>query len=74
MYEANRERYRERYVVEQVIEKIKNAYGRCEGTKSFEMAVKSVMVKMIVYNWVRVIFLFAMIRRAFLCRGLSEPL
>lgn len=74
MYESNRESYRERYVVEQVIGKIKNAYGRCESTKSYEMAVKSVMVKMIMYNWVKVIFLFSIIRIAFLCRGLSKPL
>ncbi|HEY8542247.1 MAG TPA: transposase [Pseudothermotoga sp.] len=50
MYEANREKYRERYIVEQVIGKIKNAYGGCESTKSFEMAMKSIWAKVILYN------------------------
>ncbi|WP_157723300.1 transposase [Pseudothermotoga thermarum] len=74
MYETNREKYKERYVVEQVIGKIKNAYGRCEGTKSMQMAKKRIWVKMILYNWVKVIFLLLFIRRVYFCRGLFETL
>jgi hypothetical protein len=46
-----------RYIVEQVIGKIKNAYGSSESTRSYDMAVKMVLVKMIVYNWAFLIFL-----------------
>jgi len=42
MYEENKEKYQDRYVVEQVIGKMKNAYGQWERTKSQEMAKKSV--------------------------------
>jgi hypothetical protein len=55
VYKSNREKYRQRYIVEQVIGKIKNAYGSSERTRSYDMAVKMVWVKMIMFNWAIVI-------------------
>ena len=60
MYEENKEKYKNRYIVEQVIGKIKNAYGQWEETKSLEMAKKSVWAKIIAYNWVQVIDFFVL--------------
>jgi hypothetical protein len=57
VYKSNREKYRDRYIVEQVIGKIKNAYGSSESTRSYDMAVKMVWVKMIMFNWAFLIFL-----------------
>jgi len=50
-YMREKERYKMRYIVEQVIGKIKNAYGRCEGTKKLELAIKYVWTKFIAYNY-----------------------
>ena len=50
-YEDKREEYKQRYFIEQVIGKIKNAYGRLERTKSYDMARKHIWAKMILYNW-----------------------
>ena len=63
MYEENKEEYRNRYIVEQVIGKIKNAYGQWEGTKSLEMAKKSIWAKVIAYNWVQVMNFFVFLLR-----------
>ncbi len=38
-YEEKREEYKQSCFIEQVIGKIKNAYGMLERTKSYEMAV-----------------------------------
>ncbi len=63
MYEESKEEYRNRYIVEQVIGKIKNAYGQWEGTKSLEMAKKSIWAKVIAYNWVQVMNFFVFLLR-----------
>ncbi|RKX45550.1 MAG: hypothetical protein DRP27_03895, partial [Thermotogae bacterium] len=52
-YEENKEKYKDRYVVEQVIGKMKNAYGQWERTESLEMAKKSVGAQVIAYNRVQ---------------------
>ncbi|RKX53685.1 MAG: hypothetical protein DRP30_03990, partial [Thermotoga sp.] len=45
-------------VVEQVIGKIKNAYGQGESVKGLEVAKKEVWVKGIAYNWAQAIIFF----------------
>jgi len=61
MYENGREKYKDRYVVEQVIGKIKNAYGQWESVKGLEMAKKEVWVKVIAYNWAQAIIFFVFV-------------
>ena len=48
---TKREEYKQRYFIERVIGKIKNAYGRLERTKSYDMAKKYIWAKVILYNW-----------------------
>ena len=48
LYEEHRELYKERGMVERLIGKIKNAYGRLERVKSYEMAKKYIWA---IYNW-----------------------
>jgi len=40
-----------RYRIEQVVGKIKNSYGDKERAKSYDMPVKSVIAKVILFNW-----------------------
>jgi len=51
LYRREKGVYKRRYIVEQVIGKVKNAYGRCEGAKRLELAVKYVWIKFIAYNY-----------------------
>lgn len=50
-YEAFRELYKKRYIIEQVIGKIKNSYGDKSTSKTFEMASKEVLAKVIAFNY-----------------------
>jgi len=54
-YEENRERYKERNIVERTIGKIKNAYGICIPMNSEEKARKVVWLMVILYNWALVV-------------------
>ena len=51
LYEEHRELYKERGMVERLIGKIKNAYGAIERARRFDMAVRYIWAKMILYNW-----------------------
>lgn len=48
-YEALRELYKK--IIEQVIGKIKNSYGDKSTSKTFEMASKEVLAKVIAFNY-----------------------
>ena len=50
-YRENERIYRKRYVVEQVIGKVKTCFGDFERTKDLEMAKKMVLLKFIMYNY-----------------------
>ena len=64
IYKRERGIYKKRYIVEQVIGKVKNAYGRCEGARKLENAIKFVWMKFIAYNY------WVLIRSYFICRYL----
>ena len=64
-YEDKREEYKQRYFIEQVIGKIKNAYGRLERTKSYEMARKHIWAKMILYNWAMIFLSYYLMQMLF---------
>ncbi len=60
------EEYKQRYFfIEQVIGKIKNAYGMLEKTKSYEMARKYIWAKMILYNWAMIFLTYWLVRMRF---------
>ena len=49
-FKKNKDIYKKRYIIEQVIGKIKNSYGDREMTKSYELSEKYVWIKFIAYN------------------------
>ncbi len=64
-YESKKQEYRQSYFIEQVIGKIKNAYGGLERTKSYEMARKHIWAKMVLYNWVMIFLSYWIMRVRF---------
>ncbi len=58
-----REEYKQRYFIE--LWKIKNAYGRLERTKSYEMAKKYIWAKMILYNWAMIFLSYWLMQMRF---------
>jgi len=51
IYNKKRSIYSQRYRIEQVIGKIKNSYGDKERAKTYDMAAKSVIAKVILFNY-----------------------
>jgi len=50
IYEENKEVYRERYRVEQLFGKIKNAYGDRDNTRKYDLACVFVLMRFLIYN------------------------
>ncbi|WP_457643324.1 transposase [Persephonella sp.] len=65
LYEENRDIYKERYRVEQLIGKVKNAYGDRDNTKSYELACVFVLMRFLLYNTALLLALFILLLRFF---------
>ena len=65
IYEDNKEVYRERYKIEQLIGKIKNVYGDRDNTKSYNLACVFVLMRFLLYNIALLITLFILLLRFF---------
>ncbi|MCF6185402.1 MAG: transposase [Bacteroidales bacterium] len=50
IYEENKEIYRERYKIEQLFGKIKNAYGDRDNTRIYNLACVFVLMRFLLYN------------------------
>jgi hypothetical protein len=50
IYDENKEIYKDRYKIEQLFGKIKNAYGDRDNTKNYNLASVFVLIRFLIYN------------------------